>query len=276
MLKSWKIENCGPVGAVLLILTTCSSCSFGPNLNFKELEGQGELYAKDSIQSIGQQWDSQIFVKRADPTLAAGGDPSSLFKIFASKLGPIKKIETIHRENFNEFAGISTNRPDYAAIYKCAVECQLAPATVMVGVIHKDSRWSLSAFNVDSKVLENMNQAEKSASKKYVEHLAPEICSNLTVDFLKQNASPKLAAELNDNMQTMAAKAMFLAISKKLGQFKKCDALSARGFQLVQGEYVYTYVAEAEFEHGKATITISTIKHDGEWKLRAFNIQAHS
>jgi len=276
MLKSSELEKCARfLSAVLLIITTCSSCSLSIP-NFKELEGEGELFARDSIQRIGQQWDSHVFIQRADSTLAVAGDPSSLFRIFASKLGPIKKIGTIHRENFNEFAGISINRPDYTAIYKCTVDCQLAPATVIVGVMHKDSRWSLSAFNVDSKILENMNQAEKSESKKYVEHIAPTICSNLNVDFLKLNADPMLAAELNDNTKTVAANGMFLAVSKVLGQFKKCDAPSAKGFQLFQGQYVYSYIEEAEFEHGRATISILTVKHNGEWKLRAFNIQGHS
>jgi len=258
-----------------MIVATCSSCSFSA-LDGKQLEVQGEAFAKDSVQQVVPQWDSQAFLKRADPSLAAAGDPAELFKVFASKLGPIKKIGSLHRETYNASAGILVNRPDYVAVYKCSVDCQSGPATIVIGVIHKDNKWALSAFNVASKVLENMNMADRSESKSFVERIAPTLCGNLNCDVLKKYADPALIAEIGDSTKAMATNAMFLAISKTLGQFKKCDSPTARGFSLVQGQYYYNYVTGAEFEHGKAVASIVVLKHNGEWKLRGFHIQGHS
>jgi hypothetical protein len=121
-----------------------------------------------------------------------------------------------------------------------------------------------------------MNQSDDAASEKYTESIAPKICDNLSVDFVKQYADTHLKEDLNDAGKALAAKAMFFAVSKGLGHFKHCAKVKSGGCSFVQGQYVYTFTAAAEFENGRANITIGVVKEAGQWKLRGFNIQAHT
>jgi hypothetical protein len=172
-------------------------------------------------------------------------------------------------------AGIG-NQADYTALYKCDVECGAGPATVDIGVSHIDKRWYLSIFSVNSPALQAVNQQDAAEAKSYVTKTAPAICEDLGIDSMKKFADPVLAAELQDKGKTAAAGALFFSIGKALGHFKKCGDFAFAGWSLVNGQYVYNFVAPAEFERGKAKVRMLTCKTGDKWQLRGFNIQAHS
>lgn len=259
----------------LLSVAVLTGCTFSTP-NFHELEQQGESFARNSVTEIAVHWDGKVLMAKADPSLSAAGDPAALMAVFASNLGPLKKIVAINRKDYNAAAGILINRPDYVGLYTCDIDCQRGPATVAISVMHKDNRWSVNGFHVDAKVFKDLNKSDRAESQAYVESVAPKLCRHLDVANLKQYASTDLAVEIGNGLQAAAADASFGAVQKLLGQYKNCSKIRSRDFTLLKGKYVYHYIAEAEYTNTKAVASISVVKENGQWRLRAFNIHTNS
>ncbi len=153
--------------------------------------------------------------------------------------------------------------------------CQLGgPATVLVAVAHKDNRWTVSTFNVESPILGKMNEADQIQSRAFVDRIGPWLCGNLSVDSIKKVADSQLASELNNPLQSMATNAVFTnIIAKSLGTFKRCDKAQITTVRTIQSQFVYDLGMKAEYEKGQAIVRFVVAKVDGQWKVKGFNIQ---
>ena len=110
-------------------------------------------------------------------------------------------------------------------------------------------------------------------SKAYVDKVTPIILSDLNTETLFEYASD----ELRNSATTEEFEKVFKWF-EKLGQFKSYESSSGQAsifFTPKNGKQITAkYQAEAEFETGPATVTITAIKKGDKWQLIGFHINS--
>ncbi len=108
-------------------------------------------------------------------------------------------------------------------------------------------------------------------SKAYVDKVTPTILANLNKETLFQYAS----VELKNSASQEEFDEIFNWFAK-LGQFKEYKGSSGQANISVTTErgkqITGIYQAQAEFENGPATITVTAIKKGDDWQIMGFNI----
>ena len=110
-------------------------------------------------------------------------------------------------------------------------------------------------------------------SKAYVDQVSPVILANLNKETLFQYAS--------EDLKNAAPAEEFEKIFDwfgKLGQFKRYNGSKGQATMLLttksKGRITAYYEAQAEFESGPATVTITTIKEGNDWRIIGFHINS--
>ena len=256
-LKFWFALICS-----LVSLSACSSA---------KLDSEGQEFVSNLLEQQKQHWDPSKLAPVLDPASGAKpGDLDTVFKLYTNVVGPIKSVQSIERTNFRSAVGIGV--PDYDGQYVGILKCAKGDAKVAVRVFHKDGKWTVVSFNVNSDAFKNVNKAEREQGQKYVDELAKQICNGWNADILNDNADPKLAEDLVKNPMLM--KGIFLASQKALGGLKSYTPARFVNIQPFDGKTMYNFEADEEFEKGKARFQFMAVKNGNEWKLRGFHVDA--
>jgi len=115
--------------------------------------------------------------------------------------------------------------------------------------------------------------ALENEGKAYVDEVTPIILANLNKETLFQYASYELK-----NSATEEDFDKIFNWFAKLGKFKKYKGSSCENIEILYalpGKGISgIYKAQAEFENGPATITITTIKKGDNWQVIGFHIES--
>ena len=113
------------------------------------------------------------------------------------------------------------------------------------------------------------------ASKEYADQAVITIASDWNAQALLERASPEfMEAATGRKIETLFAQLRKLGPMTKYegsqGQASSSYNLSARTVTTTA-----VYVAQAEFEHGRAQMKITMIKRDGLWQILGFYVQGN-
>ena len=111
-------------------------------------------------------------------------------------------------------------------------------------------------------------------SKTYVDLAVPAIAGNWEAGELDSRKS----AELRAIIKPGEVEKFFSVLQTRLGrlkQYKGARGGSFVGYDLKKGKVVTArYVAQADFEQGRAEILLSLVKRDGDWQITEFRVNS--
>lgn len=111
-------------------------------------------------------------------------------------------------------------------------------------------------------------------SKAYVDEIIPQIVTSWDADALLKNASPELIELINASPEK--EESLFSLLAERLGPMREYKEPRGEGGITIRNLKRTTtgyYDIEAEFEKGSATIRVTLIKLDNNWRLASFVVR---
>lgn len=111
-------------------------------------------------------------------------------------------------------------------------------------------------------------------SKAYVDEVVPKIVASWNSKDLTDRASPELLATASPER----IEKVFRAFSDRLGHLRSYGGSRGQATVWVTPQTgkvsTASYVAEATFEKGKASVQVNLVAHDGTWKISGFYVNS--
>lgn len=107
-------------------------------------------FANDSIRGTFQSWDVTEYSNRASPELLQAAPPATvaeLFKKLSNPLGIMQEYQGIQSSNVNSQL---LGTPDATAWFVAGAKYEKGPATIRIEAIHRNNRWQLTSFDINS------------------------------------------------------------------------------------------------------------------------------
>lgn len=132
--------------------------------------------------------------------------------------------------------------------------------------------WGIVGFGL-FKVWSYSSALEK-GSKSYVDEVVPRIVSSWNAAELMERAGP----ELLEAASPEKVEKIFRAFSDRLGPLKHYEGSQGQARTLITPQTgkvtTASYVADASFEKGKASIQLNLVMRDGRWQIVGFYVNS--
>lgn len=139
----------------ILFTVLISGCSSNFSLNGSPLENkQAHAYVDEVVPIITTNWKEKDLVERAHPALKkelTGDKLEKMFKMFSTKLGPIKKYKSAKQVAFR--TNFDANGQHNTADYVVDVDFAKGPGQIKMTVVEENNKLSILSFFVNSDAL---------------------------------------------------------------------------------------------------------------------------